>query len=130
MTRIDAATAARLVARSAGAPAIRSDGERALETQLRQIQAPAWSIEHRFDSARMWRFDFAWPELLVAVEVEGGAWSEGRHVRGDGFERDCAKYNEAAIQGWLVIRVTTDQVERGEAIGWIQRAIWVRSSRR
>ena len=27
--------------------------------------------EYRFDDVRKWRFDFAWPSLMFAVEVEG-----------------------------------------------------------
>ena len=53
---------------------------------------------------RMWRFDFAWPEKKVAVEVEGGVWIQGRHARGTGFIGDCEKYNRAALLGWKVLR--------------------------
>lgn len=131
MTRIAPRSAAALAISDADRAELRkSDGERSLETQLRRMRYPTFRAEHRFDSARAWRFDFAWPELLVAAEVEGGAWSAGRHVRGRGFEDDCVKYSEAAIQGWLVVRVTTDMVDRGEAITLIGRALWARGGRR
>lgn len=132
MTRIDAATAARLSARSAAAQLrdMGSDGERTFETQLRQIGASGWVREHQFDASRMWRFDFAWLDLLVAVEVEGGTWSAGRHSRGSGFESDCVKYAEAVIAGWLVLRVTTDMVDDGRAVTLLGRALWSASQRR
>jgi hypothetical protein len=126
MTRIDA----RLLAALTNDPAAkRSDGERSLETQLRRLNVPPFVVEHRFDSGRKWRLDFAWPELLVAIEVEGGTWTEGRHTRGGGFEADCVKYSEAAIQGWLVIRVTTGMVDDGRAVTLVGRALWARSRR-
>lgn len=74
---------------------------------------------------RNWRFDFCWPEERLAVEVEGGVHSGGRHVTGVGFERDCAKCNEALAQGWRVLRVTGGQIEDGSAIDWIRRALGV-----
>jgi hypothetical protein len=40
----------------------------------------------------------------VALEVEGGVFSRGRHVRPAGFIADCEKYNAAAIAGWRVVR--------------------------
>lgn len=104
-----------------------SDGERAFETHLRQLRYPEWVREHRFDAVRKWRFDFAWPDLKVAVEIEGGTWSNGRHGRGHGFEGDCLKYDEAAIAGWLVLRVTTDMVNDGRAIQLTGRALWAAS---
>lgn len=55
---------------------------------------------------RDWRFDFAWPDAMVAVEVEGGTWTRGRHVRGGGFRGDCEKYNAACVLGWRVLRFT------------------------
>lgn len=100
--------------------------ELALQTQLRWMQVPDAALEYRFDPRRRWRFDFAWPLLKVAAEVEGGSWTAGRHTRGSGFEADCEKYAEAAIAGWLVIRVTTEMVEDGRAVNFIERAIRAR----
>jgi very-short-patch-repair endonuclease len=141
MTRVDAATAARLYPRSgiaaakkppayARPPALGSDGERAFETQLRQVGITGAVRELQFDAGRGWRFDFAWLEELVAVEIEGGTWAAGRHNRGAGFQADCIKYAEAAIRGWLVLRVTTEMVETGQAIQLLTRALWAASQRR
>ncbi len=62
------------------------------------------------------RFDFAWPDILVAVEVEGGIFRSrgkgpGRHTRGVGYTNDCNKYNRAVILGWRVFRFTTLSVD-------------------
>jgi hypothetical protein len=62
------------------------------------------------------------PARLLAVECEGGTWSEGRHVRGGGFEGDCEKYSEAALDGWRVLRVTTTMIDDGRALYFIERA--------
>lgn len=67
--------------------------------------------EYRFHDMRKWRFDFAWPAQRVAVEIEGGIWSKGRHVRGAGFIADCEKYNEAARLGWYVLRIPAHFLE-------------------
>jgi hypothetical protein len=40
-----------------------------------------------------------------------------------GFSADCEKYNEAALLGWRLIRVTGDHIENGAAIDWIRRAL-------
>ena len=71
--------------------------------------------EYRFHPTRKWRFDFAEPDAKIAAEIEGGTWSNGRHVRGSGFERDCEKYNQAALLGWRVFRFTGRMVEDGLA---------------
>lgn len=128
MTRIDAATAARLSPRAGAVIAERgSDGERALETQLRQVGATGWVRELQFDEARRWRFDFAWPDSMLAVEVEGGQWIGGHGGRR--FEQDCVKYAEAAIRGWVVLRVTTEMVDDGRAVALVGRALWAISQR-
>lgn len=62
--------------------------------------------EHRFDSSRRWRFDFAHLPSLTAVEIEGGVWRGGRHTTGVGFTRDCEKYLQASALGWMVLRLT------------------------
>lgn len=66
--------------------------------------------EYKFHPSRAWRFDFAIPECRVAVEVEGGVFNGGRHIRPDGFLRDMEKYNEAAAAGWLVLRVLPSEL--------------------
>lgn len=73
-----------------------------------------------FAAPRKWRFDFAWVDTKVAVEIEGGTWIHGRHARGADFERDAEKYNTAAAYGWRVFRFTTDMVEDGRAIAFMR----------
>jgi hypothetical protein len=102
-----------------------SGGERALETHIRQVGLPTPEREYRFDQTRR-MFDFAWPDVMIAVEVEGGTWSSGRHTRWLGYENDCIKYSEAAIAGWLLIRATTEMAEDGRAIALIERAFAAR----
>lgn len=71
--------------------------------------------EYRFTHPRKWRFDYAWPDQMIAVEIEGGIWSRGRHTRGSGFIKDMEKYNEAGKLGWRVFRFTPQQLQSGEA---------------
>jgi hypothetical protein len=80
-------------------------------------------LEQRFHPTRMWRFDMVWPELSIAVEVEGLTHGGGRHQRVVGYSNDCEKYNEAALLGWTLIRVTQLHIRSGEAVKWIDRAI-------
>ena len=66
--------------------------------------------EYRFAAPQRWRFDWALPQHKVALEVEGGAWTQGRHTRGKGFVNDMAKYNAAVLAGWKVLRVTPSEL--------------------
>lgn len=66
--------------------------------------------EHRFHSTRRWRFDFAHRESMTSFEIDGGAFSNGRHNRGTGMVEDCRKYLEAQLLGWRVIRLTSPQL--------------------
>lgn len=61
--------------------------------------------EFRFHPTRRWRFDYAIPSHKIALEVEGGVFTGGRHTRSKGFIGDMEKYNEAARLGWTVVRV-------------------------
>lgn len=72
--------------------------------------------EYAFHPERKWRMDFAWPENKIAIEVEGGVWTQGRHTRPQGFINDTHKYNQAAILGWTVLRFTEQCIKSGEAI--------------
>jgi len=74
---------------------------------------PGWSIEHRFSLKRRFRFDFACPDRRIAVEIDGGVWTYGRHVRGNGYICDMEKYNLAVVGGWRVLRYTPEQAMNG-----------------
>jgi hypothetical protein len=83
------------------------------------LNGPELTPEYQFTPPRRWRFDFAFigPEgiicgLKVAIELEGSVWQRGggRHTRGAGFEQDCVKYFEAAMQDWTVVRLTEKQI--------------------
>lgn len=88
--------------------------------QIRGLKLPPPIREHTFHPIRKWRFDFAWPARLIAVEVEGGTMMLGRHTRGQGFEIDCEKYGEAMRYGWSVYRCTPALINRGIAIQTIE----------
>lgn len=67
---------------------------------------PEPHLEYRFHPIRRWRFDFAWPEHRLAVEVDGLVWSgRGGHQTVDGILADCEKYEAALLAGWIVYRV-------------------------
>ena len=100
-----------------------SNAERALATLIEWDALPRPVTEYQFHPTRKWRFDFAYPDAKVAIEVEGGSFSGGRHTRGAGFEEDCEKYNAAALRGWCVLRVTPRMIEDGRALSWIRRAL-------
>ena len=61
--------------------------------------------EYCFAPPRKWRFDYYFLPR-VAVEVEGGIFIQGRHVRGLGYSKDLEKYNTAAAMNILIFRFT------------------------
>lgn len=99
-----------------------SAGEAAMASILKALKLPH-KREHKFHSDRLWRFDFALEQYKLAIEVEGGVHSGGRHTRGVGFEKDCIKYNEAAMLGWTVIRFPTEHVKNGIAHNFMLRYV-------
>lgn len=77
------------------------------------IQSP--EPEYRFAPPRKWRFDYAWLDNKVAVEIEGGLWIQGRHNRAEGMIKDMEKYNMATFLGWKVFRFVPEKLKNGEA---------------
>jgi very-short-patch-repair endonuclease len=109
----------------------RSVAELLLHVQLEQAGIPH-TREYRFHPERKWRADFmvgpdfAWPVRgRYLIEIDGGAWTAGRHVRGKGFEADLEKLNAAALLGFRVLRFTPAMVEDGRALTVIRAALGV-----
>jgi len=100
---------------------------------------PPFEREYPFGVAigRKWRFDFAWPELLVAVEIEGLTkkfiddvpYAIGRHCTFKGFADDCVKYAHANTLGWHVNRFNQALVKDGTAIALTRQLLIAREQR-
>ncbi len=88
-----------------------SELEAELKYQLSKHGFPEPEQDYKFHPTRKWMIDFAWPDDMIAVEVEGGIHSGGRHVRGVGYENDCEKYNAATLLGWRVFRFTGGMIK-------------------
>ena len=84
----------------------------------RSLNLPRHEREYRFAPPRRFRFDFAWPSLLFAVEIEGVTYEGGRHQTIKGFIADCEKYELAMMQGWTVYRIP------GQWVATKTRHIW------
>ena len=97
--------------------------ERTFDAQIQQAGLPEPTPELRFHDTRRWRFDDAWPDFMLAVEIEGGTRGKSRHTSGDGFESDCEKYNAAALAGWRVLRYTADSVNDWSAAKQVKGAL-------
>lgn len=97
--------------------------EELLAWQMKTAEIPAPVREHRFHETRKFRFDFAWPDRKLAVEVEGGIYGRGRHTRPRGFTNDCTKYNLAAAAGWTVLRFTPGMVRDLTALHVIMKEL-------
>ena len=80
--------------------------ERAFLANLTALGVPHPVAEHRFHPVRKFRFDYAWTDVGLALEVDGGIWNGGgAHGRGTGIARDQEKQNLAAIDGWRILRI-------------------------
>lgn len=80
-------------------------------------------LEHQFHPKRKWRFDMAIPSLMLAIEIEGAVYSNGRHTRGSGFLKDIEKYNQAALLGWTLLRFTHVKHTNHEIIEFVKKIL-------
>lgn len=75
--------------------------------------------------ARGWRFDFAFPDVKLLVEVHG-ALGSGKHSRKAGQSNDLDKANAATEHGWSVLSYSTAMVNSGAAALQIERTVRAR----
>ena len=105
----------------------RSDLEAAFLQAWRAFapDAPEPVAEYRFAPPRRFRLDFAWVPQRVGVELQGGTFTQGRHTRGTGYERDCEKHNLLQSAGWRCYYVTAGMLDRDPAgvVAMVREAI-------
>lgn len=80
-------------------------------------------FEYRFHPDRQWRLDIAWPASKVALEINGGIWTQGRHTRGAGALEDMHKLSEASVLGWRVLYCTPDELYSPTTLDRLRRAL-------
>jgi very-short-patch-repair endonuclease len=71
---------------------------------------------------RQFKWDLAWTEQKLLVEVQGGTWVKAQfgHTSGVGYRRDCFKNDLATAVGWNVMQFTTDMINYNEALQLLQ----------
>ena len=94
-----------------------------LDVLCRALKLPEPESEYRFHPVRKWRLDHAWPDRKLAVEVQGGIFSHGRHVRGAAMLKEFEKLNTAAAMGWRFLYFTPGQIADGSAMPVIESAL-------
>lgn len=97
------------------APAEKTDWPIALRDQIRAAGLPVPVREYTFHDTRNWRFDLAWPDRMLAVEVDGGV-----HRLKSRFLADREKLNQACLLRWRYLRVGPEQVRDGEALALVR----------
>ena len=99
-----------------------------------QVGLPDPVAPPRVLATRRFRFDFAWPEQKVALEVEGGFFGSGRrcpacrqlprsgHSSVRRLKDDADKYSWAAATGWTIIRRWPDALLTDETRAMLRAA--------
>jgi very-short-patch-repair endonuclease len=72
--------------------------------------------EYQAIPGRKFRFDFAFVEARLLIEINGGTYSKGAHSTGIGLHRDYEKGNLAVQHKWRVLQFDCKMVKSGEAL--------------
>jgi len=91
--------------------------------QIRAAKLPASEREYRFHPLRKFRVDFAWPELKIAIEIDGATFTQGRHIRGMGYRNDCIKANLLSCSGWSLLKGDAHMVRSGDLLKSLEELI-------
>jgi len=72
--------------------------------------------EYKFHPTRKWRIDFAFPDIKLAIEQDGGVWAQkygakSRHFYGKGAIADMEKMNALAEDGWRVLKYQPNHID-------------------
>lgn len=100
-----------------GQRAHRSPGEEAFALHLAANGIES-RRQYRFCPTRKWAADFAWPHLLLIVEIDGHV-----HRIKERFAADIERHNWLQMNGWRHLRFSTKMVLSGEAIEMTKIAI-------
>ena len=100
-----------LLARSDWTSALQSDLEVRVLAAIRRagLPIPVVQYELSFEDGHIVRFDFAWPHIRVALEVDHSFW----HVGSEESRNDKQRDRKVATLSWQTLRITEDDVRVG-----------------
>lgn len=98
-------------------PALSLEEILAEEIKRKLPHLPPLSREIRFHPTRRWRLDLGWNGRQLGIEIHGGEWAQGRHIRPAGFINDREKMNEAIRCGWQVLEFTGTHLSK--RLDWV-----------
>ena len=100
-----------LLARSDWTSALQSDLEVRVLAAIRRagVPMPVVQYELSFEDGHIVRFDFAWPHIRVALEVDHSFW----HVGSEESRKDKQRDRKVATLSWQTLRITEDDVRVG-----------------
>lgn len=100
-----------LMARSDWTSALQSDLEVRVLAAIRRAGLPMPVVQYEllFEDGHIVRFDFAWPHIRVALEVDHSFW----HVGSEESRKDKQRDRKVATLSWQTLRITEDDVSVG-----------------
>lgn len=101
------------------------------ESELELTFSKSWKAKHgntvvreyKFHPTRMWRFDFAFPSIYLAIEIQG--YGRG-HTSYTGMYQDYQKHNSAIRMGWTIIYLMSEdlkEVNIDKTLAWIHKLV-------
>lgn len=102
-----------------------SELELAFAQQISDHQLPNPLREFEFMTTRGFRLDYAWPDFMVAVEVQGMV-----HRIKKRFLADVEKLAYAQILGWTVLLIAGQDIRNPRGVAWLETLLEQRGWKR
>lgn len=99
-------------------PKPRSEIEELMAEQLKVYGLPEPVRQLKYLEDRKFRADFAWPDRMIALEVDGAV----HRIKGT-FQRSFEREYLLKMAGWQVLHVGGNEVRKGIAIEWIRNLL-------
>ena len=91
--------------------------------KLNQLTRQIWVAEYKFNSTSKHRADYFCESLKIAIEIEGGLFCQGRHIRPKGYINDMKKYNLYSMNKILLLRFTRPEMTNIKTFDMINELI-------
>jgi len=98
--------------------------QKIFQADCQRAGLPIPTPEYRFHPKRKWRVDYFFEKdgKQIALEVEGGAYTGGRHTRPTGYLKDVEKYNALTLSGIYLLRTVPSKIHSKETIEMVKAA--------